>query len=309
MSTSDPTASAAPPADDSNEFNKDFTQTFAPDVKASNQLVKNTPGIVTRAIITEQEISKTYLSARIAQVSYGTYQARPAALMVIDFVFHSADHKNQRFKDAQIEIDFTESGGEGIGGGGIDELGGGATAGTAVEVFQGTSIAQFAPKLVYGEKKVEEITWGLDVSVGANILVGPATVEVANTGVTRETKYSRDHRLVIEGSARGTGPNRLYWSLQERKHDGIPPQFTVAFMVFHPKRAKFSATVKVKASIGFSLDVRRWKVFIPADDKMYFHEDYPRGPEMDPDFDKLDLNSFYRGNLEKILDQGVLKVL
>ncbi|EPS37292.1 hypothetical protein H072_9091 [Dactylellina haptotyla CBS 200.50] len=283
-------ASTADPAKD--EFSNEFTQTFTIDPK--DQLGWSSPptrnplgGAVTRDTITEVEISKTYLSARVSQVSYGTYKSRNAAIIVLDFVFHSSDHRRQRFKDATIEIDFTEDGVTRSGDAGTSQL-------TTV------SIAQFAPKLIHGEKKAEDVTWGWDLSVGANLVAGPATLEIANSTVYRESKYSRDHKLVIEGSARGTGPSRLVWSLQERKHDGIPGHFTTAFMVFHPKGYKFSARMNVRASIGFSLDPRRWKIFIPNDDKLYFHDEHPKGPKLDTDnFDAFDFGTFYKNSLQK----------
>ncbi|KAF3135283.1 hypothetical protein TWF569_009950 [Orbilia oligospora] len=285
------------------EFTNEFAQPFIIDEK--DQLAFRPPasrnylGTVTRDTITELEISKTYLSARVAQVSYGTYKSRPAAIIVLDFVFHSSDHRRQRFKDATIEIDFTQEGGLGRAGD--------AETTAVVPVC----IAQFAPKLVYGEKKAEEVTWGLDLSVGANLVAGPASLEIANSAVYRESKYSRDHKLVIEGSARGSGPTRLVWSIQERKHDGIPPQFTTAFMIFHPRGLKFSARMNVKASIGFSLDPRRWKIFLPNDDRMYFHDEHPKGADLGHrEFDKIDFREFYKTSLERIvLEKGGLNIL
>ncbi|KAF3923003.1 hypothetical protein ABW20_dc0103550 [Dactylellina cionopaga] len=225
--------SASPPATEEgtsiDKFANEIHHAFAIDPKDQLAPTRNAlGGPITRDTVTELEISKTYLSARVSQVSYGTYQSRPAALIIMNFVFHSSDHKRQRFKEATIEIDFTQ---EGL------SRAGDATTTQVVPV----SIAQFAPKLVHGEKKAEEVAWGLDLSIGANLIAGPTSLEVANTTVYRESKYSRDHKLLIEGSARGTGPSRLVWSLQERKHDGIPPQFTTAFMVFHPKGYRFSA--------------------------------------------------------------------
>ncbi|KAK6499037.1 hypothetical protein TWF481_011606 [Arthrobotrys musiformis] len=304
---SDEALTGASSAADSNpakdEFANEFTQSFIIDPKDPDQLAFKPPatrnhlGTVTRDTVTEVEISKTYLSARVAQVSYGSYKSRPAAIIVIDFVFHSSDHKRQRFKDATIEIDFTQD----FGRDG-DEF---TTAVVPV------SIAQFAPKLIYGEKKAEDVTWGLDLSVGANLVAGPASLEIANSAVYRESKYSRDHKLVIEGSARGSGPTRLFWSIQERKHDGIPPQFTTAFMVFHPRNLKFSAKMRVKASIGFSLDPRRWKLFLPNDDLMYFHDEHPKGPTLgEREFDKMDFKAFYRDSLERVvLEKGTLNIL
>ncbi|KAK6339845.1 hypothetical protein TWF718_009235 [Orbilia javanica] len=293
--------SASNPTKD--EFDNEFTQSFIIDEK--DQLAFRPPasrnylGSVTRDTITELEISKTYLSARVAQVSYGTYTGRPAALIVLDFVFHSSDHRRQRFKDATIEIDFTQEGGFGRAGD--------ANSTPVIPV----SVAQFAPKLIYGEKKVEDVTWGLDLSVGANLVAGPVTLEMANSAVYRESKYSRDHKLVIEGSARGSGSNRVVWSIQERKHDGIPPQFTTALMVFHPKGLKFSARMNVKASIGFSLDPRRWKIFLPNDDLMYFHDEHPKGPGLEQkEFDKMDFREFYRESLGRVvLEKGGLSIL
>ncbi|KAK6352224.1 hypothetical protein TWF730_009054 [Orbilia blumenaviensis] len=296
-----PSAEANPAKD---EFTNEFT-TLPFIIDEKDQLAFRPPatrnhlGSVTRDTITEVEISKTYLSARVAQVSYGTYKSRSAAIIVVDFVFHSSDHRRQRFKDAEIEIDFTQEGGFGRAG---------DANSTAVIPI---SVAQFAPKLIYGEKKAEDVTWGLDLSVGANLVAGPASLEIANSAVYRESKYSRDHKLIIEGSARGSGSTRLVWSIQERKHDGIPPQFTTAFMVFHPRNLKFSAKMRVKASIGFSLDPRRWKIFLPNDDRMYFHNDHPKGPVMEEtDFDKLDFRAFYRASLDRVvLEQGSLSIL
>ncbi|KAF3911117.1 hypothetical protein AA313_de0206912 [Arthrobotrys entomopaga] len=293
-STSMSTAAAveANPAKD--EFANEFHQSFA--VSTDQPLALFPPasrnplqGDITRDTITELEISKTYLSARVSRVSYGTYKARPAAIIVVDFVFHSSDHRRQRFKDATIEIDFTPEGGTKGGGGQVIPV----------------RIAQFAPKLIHGEKKAEDVTWGWDLSVGANLVAGPATLEIANSTVYRESKYSRDHKLVIEGSARGTGPNRLVWSLQERKHDGIPPMFKTAFMVFHPEGCKFSARMTVRASIGFSLDPRRWRIFLPNDDVMYFHDEHPKGPPLETvNFDGFDFGTFYKDSLEKMVLDG-----
>lgn len=87
----------------------DIFRRFQPDVEKSSQLsgVKNPEGVVTRDLITEQDINDSYYSLRFRQVKYGTWKNEPGCMLVMDGEFHSPPgSKRHRFKTATICLDF-----------------------------------------------------------------------------------------------------------------------------------------------------------------------------------------------------------
>ncbi|KAK6337966.1 hypothetical protein TWF696_001439 [Orbilia brochopaga] len=236
--------------------------------------ISSDPGIgvaVAGDLITEQEISKTYLAGRLAQVSYGTYRGQSAAVIVLDFVFHTADRKRHRFRTAEIDVKFERN-----------------DSTSAAE-----RIVHFGPQFIQGEIKVEHVYQVYEASVNLSPPSSPVSVEIA---ASRATKFTQDRRLTIQGTARGDEPSRIVWTLEERKGDSVPPEFKVAFMVLHPPGVKFTAIVSARGSIGFTLNPLRleWPGLFRGRE-VGFHESRPTGNiQIHPLLDVIDLERLCR---------------
>jgi len=106
---------------------------------------------------------------------------------------------------------------------------------------------------------------------------------------------------MIQGTERGNPPSRVVWSIVENPDHpdgiyGIPSKVRTAVIVgTGSATTKFSAIFDVRASVGWSLDPRRWPLKLSGkDDPVLFDTDKPLQRESDmlgPVFDDLNLDT------------------
>lgn len=174
--------------------------------------------------------------------------------MHISFAFQSDNVKQYRFRRAIIEIKF--EGPE-----------------------SPPSIAKIFPEILYGEVNPETRKWsyefGPSITVSGGLIGGGISAKVSE-----QREYVRNHRMMIQGTIRWPGKNRVKWTIEEDETlgQGIPRQLGFALLVRTPPQGSqtFSARFDVRASVGLSFNPARW-IKGNRDDPVYFHKDFPVG--------------------------------
>jgi len=234
----------------------------------------------------EREVLDTYFSARFVKVQYGTFRGDRVCLMVIAFQFHASDLYNRRFRKAMICVCF-------------------ASSNANKNPSKCLRVLDFAPRLAFGTlshyKSNATANASLPISLAA-VSAAPVTI---TTSMSRSTERTKGNRLVIEGSERGSPPNRVVWSINENPDHpdgmrGVPSRVQTAIMLrLNPgnEPVEFSASFEVTASIGWTLDPRRWPAFKPyQDDPVSFDSSTPLLMDHEvvgPTLDEVDLSKLW----------------
>ncbi|KAH7919589.1 hypothetical protein BV22DRAFT_1022714 [Leucogyrophana mollusca] len=270
--------------DHEDDFGDDLRLGFETDEAEQGQLavVKNTPGDdSTRELITEKEIQDTYFSARFDTVQYGTCGGRPACLLIITFNFHASNPKLRRFRRASIEVKFS-----------TPSL---KPKGKPLPV----EILAYAPQIAYGMLSFSKVTSKMDLSIP--VTIGNSLASAAITpSISRTSESLQGQRLVMQGSERGHPPSRIVWSIVENDQHpdgvaGIPSKVRAALIVgLKEVNCRFVGEFRVDASVGWTVDPRRWPLSSKRDDPVLFDTSRPllRGyKELGPVFDGVDLGA------------------
>ncbi|EIW74454.1 hypothetical protein CONPUDRAFT_147776 [Coniophora puteana RWD-64-598 SS2] len=248
--------------------------------------------LYTREVITEREIADTYCSAKFDTVQYGTYKARPAALIIMTYTFHASNPSLHRFRRATIDVKFSV----------IHPPYSGAlpTPGKEQECppTSAVEVLGYAPRGLYGEVSFSQMT--KERGISAPIQGGPSFLSLSiQPKVSYKEEAKKGSCLVIEGSERGYPPTRVVWSAVENEHypdglAGIPSWIRTAVIVgIEEGCAQFQANIRLDTSVGFTVDPRRWcPLLAKRDDPVHFNTAKPlmRTHEvLGPSFDGLDL--------------------
>jgi len=235
----------------------------------------------TRELITEAEIKDTYCSAKFDTVQYGTYNGRPACLIIMTYIFHASNPSVHRFRRATIEIKFTLP----------------PSPAKPRAKPRPVEILSYAPEKAYGMLSFSKVTSKRQLSVP--ISIGNSLISASVTPkMSREEEALKGSRLVMEASERGQPPSRVVWSVVENEHSpdglvGIPSRIrTVVIVGLKPDEDKFQATFRVEASVGWTVDPRRWPLLTRRDDPVWFDTTKPlmrSHAQLGPAFDELDL--------------------
>lgn len=107
----------------------------------------------------------------------------------------------------------------------------------------------------------------------------------------------------LQASRRGGPPYRAVWSIEEGKQDGLPAQLP-ALVLLSKCPPKFAATISVQATLGFSMNPRRWPMFDNPDEPLHFAVGVEKGAEINRVFDQLDLAALYEDKLQGFSKSG-----
>lgn len=135
-------------------------------------------------------------------------------------------------------------------------------------------------------------------SFGPSATIGPVNLKIFDFSINEEITYSTERMAKIRGILKGGPPSRVVFSLEEGQQDGLPPHIpSLVLLVGYPQGKRFKATVAVQANIGFSLSPSWLRVRDDPDDELWFDDKVEKGPDIDRNFDNLDLESLYAPKL------------
>ncbi|CZR54089.1 uncharacterized protein PAC_03972 [Phialocephala subalpina] len=190
----------------------------------------------------------------VMTVSHGSYNGKPATLVVFSFSFRSGDH-GFRFKNANIKIQFSKHP-------------------SSRPEDTNPAVVKFAPRKIYGlpTKEGRKNTVGGELSL--QIPAGPLTVG-PTAKLERESEWEQTHRNKTVGnfwsSKHGTDWDVVYWDMKENKRtkEGIPDRLIVGVVV--EREGAFMATVDVvvdtpvlNGAFGSPWERRRPVAFVPG---------------------------------------------
>lgn len=220
------------------------------------------------------------LSARFNTVQYGEYKGQPACLLVMTFNFHASNPRQQRFRNASITLKC-------------------ASLTPKIKATQPRILA-FAPHSSFGALSTSKVTSNHEFSAQLSLGYGPASLSASPT-FSRSEDAIHGHRVVILGTERGSPPSRIVWSITENPHHpdgilGIPSTVrTAAVIGMMDNQERFAAIFEVDASVGFTLNPRRWALkLVDRDDAVLFDRRKPLKrdyEDLGPVFDKVDLEA------------------
>lgn len=204
--------------------------------------VKNPKGFKHRVVITAKELGGCRVTGKILGVRHESYEGKPAAVIVFEFVFHfDLGTPVFRYKSASIKVRFS------------------------AEETRQPVVPRFFPVEAFGETTEENVEWSwrLPVHLGTSSAL-PIDISV-KPEVGEKKTFVRGQRVEIKGLTYGypdyNDTNVAEWSLAENKLQkaGIPHYFRCAAVVLH--NGMFKADVTVKFTTGLSvgsIDPRAW---------------------------------------------------
>ncbi len=173
-------------------------------------------------------LSKAGVRGLVTNVSHGTFDSRPASLIVFSFSLRSGGHAF-RFQNANVKIEFAKH-----------------PAAKAQDV--NPAIIKFAPRKVYGLPTVEHKKNRVGGEFTLQVPAGPLTIG-PTASFERESEFEKEYRFKTQGnfwsSKNGTNWDIVYWDMKEnrRTNGGIPDMLNVAVVV--EREGPFVATVEV----------------------------------------------------------------
>ncbi|TAQ87732.1 hypothetical protein B7494_g3966 [Chlorociboria aeruginascens] len=173
-------------------------------------------------------LSNAGVRGMVTNVSHGTFQSRPASLIIFSFSLRSGDH-GFRFKNATVKITFDNP------------------SSVRLSSFK-PSVIKFAPRKIFGLPTIEGRRNRIGGEISLEVPVGPLTVGPSIHG-HKEWEYEKEHRFQLIGkfwsSKQETYWDIVYWEIKENRRTkyGIPDQLNVAVVV--ERDGAFTASVEV----------------------------------------------------------------
>lgn len=192
----------------------------------------------TRDKITHSEFLGCGIIGSVEGVHYGTWEDKPACLVLMQFLFRS-NTGFLRLKRADLTICFHE---------GADQILRSETP----------SICLFSPRKIYGDPHPETRKWTADMGITMGFDSGAVSVG-PNVSMARESEITKEHRLQIKGKLWGrrksSVKDKIQWELEEAKkmNYGIPDIFNIGLVVLY--NGPFQATVNVRATTAASVPI------------------------------------------------------
>lgn len=268
-------------------LNRDFETGFDIDRASEDTLKITNDNKINRGNITADTIGGTSFKASLACVQYGTFDDKPACLLIFDFSFSFDSQSRTRFTYAAIEIVFART---------LD-------ASFTMPIYNPEMepvVVQIAPVQVYGQVKTMDWKQSLAISITTMLqapVVGPQVGFVLNGGV--DVAVARDKRMALIGDTLTDDDHDcdhgVRWTVEENKAqaEGIIRRFTTAAVVLLPKGGAgqgMKVKVKVKPTVQFSMNPRR--LLQKNDDPIFLDGQTPKGRSAAAGFDKFDDPAF-----------------
>lgn len=220
---------------------------------------------------------RTYITADLERVIYGSFNQKPATLIVFDFKFRFESDSRLRFKAAEIAISLKATP-DGI---------------NKPLPKDDPVVYNFAPKKIYGNATVETQSWTYGVAVPCMASVGLIQAGI-QPYVERSSSFEKGHRMEISGrgfkDTQHEEENEVLWTIKEngKEKGGIPDQLKFAIILGY--NGRFQADIKVTAEADFKLKLFGWPW--PKDDPVFFRPTEGFGmpvetPRWFPDLDTI----------------------
>lgn len=198
---------------------------------------------------------RTYITADLERVIYGNFDRKPACLVIFNFKFRFEADSHLRFKSAEIAVSFK------------------ATPEGLNKPVPGDDpvIYNFAPKKMYGNLTMENLSWTYGIELPCMVSFGPVEFGV-QPYAEKTSSFQKGHRMEIFGrefkDTHHYEENEVIWTIKEnsRHKNGIPEQLKFAVVLGYAER--FQADIKVTAMTGSKLKLFGWPW--PKDDPVLF---------------------------------------
>lgn len=188
---------------------------------------------------------RTYITADLERVIYGSFNRKPACLIVFDFKFRFEADSHLRFRRAEIAVSFKAT-----------------PDGFRKPVSEDDPVIyNFAPKRVYGNLTMENRSWTYGIEFPCMVSFGPVELGV-QPFLEKSSSFEKGHRMEIVGrefkDAYHSEENEVIWVIKEngKQKDGIPDQLKFAIILGHTEG--FQAEIKVSAETGSRLKLFGW---------------------------------------------------
>lgn len=241
---------------DNVELNLGFEDSFRFD-KPDNQLAIRNQGRVNRQLATHETLGRTGYSAYVRHVQYGSYQAKPACLLALDFSFRFPTRSNSRFTSAYIEVRFEKAPEQASQSQGPNEGGPSLPDDPEVVNFAPKQLSDAAPSATREVNRLFELEVPFKVEV-PHVSVGFSLKRSAGWTRTDEGR-GRIHGAFYQDDDHDDGANGVTWDLEENhvSQEGIVRDLRALVMLRWPPEVPFLMYVRVKPVVSFALDARR----------------------------------------------------
>lgn len=220
---------------------------------------------------------RTYITADLERVIYGSFDRKPACLIVFNFKFRFEADSHLRFKRAEIAVSFKAT----------------PDGSHKCRPKDDPVIYNFALKKMYGNLTMENNSWTYGIELPCMVTLGPAQFG-AQPYVEKSSSFKKGHRMEIVGrefkDAEHDQENEVIWSIKEngKQKNGIPEELKFAVIVGYTGR--FQADIKVTAETDFRLKLFGWPW--SKDDPVLFRPTEGSGmpietPRWFPDFETI----------------------
>ncbi|RMZ88483.1 hypothetical protein DV736_g4286, partial [Chaetothyriales sp. CBS 134916] len=195
-------------------------------------------GQETRTKITHSEFLGCGIIGSVKGVHYGSWKDQSACLILMQFNFRSSSGF-LRLKRAELYISFTKDM-------------------SKAPDSNDPTLCVFSPRKIYGKPHTEERRWTFEIGFQTSVSAGPASAGLS-AATTRESAYTRDHRLKISGEPwaerRMAEMHQVIWSVEEagKTAYGIPDVLNIGIVVAY--NGPFQAKVEVKATTGANVPI------------------------------------------------------
>lgn len=222
---------------------------------------KNVQDNPNRPVILDRSFNGMAVRTLLRSVHYGmSTTGSPLCLIAFGIHFIFPTSATLRFTYANVTASFTRSSDKLIQ----------VSSPTNVSVSSPIFVKNFCPRKFFGTVQREDRKWIYNLDLALNF--APPFVQTGiNPSVSRETSYSRDHRMKISGLPIAT--NTVKWTLSEnaKQKEGIPDIFTCALLVEYdgnPFQAVVSVSVRPSVALpSIHLGALPWS----KDDPVLFH--------------------------------------